>query len=46
MAPMMGGVFYEEDMELKKNKEKNEKVVGYTQHSTFQERLNRETKYK
>ena len=37
--------FYEKDMELK-NKEKNEKVVGYTQHSTFQERLNRETKYK
>ena len=46
MAPMTGGGFHEEEKELKMNEKKNDKVVGYTQHSTFQERLNRETKYK
>ena len=43
---MTGGGIHEEDNELKKNQKKNDKVGGYTQHSTFQERLNRETKYK
>ena len=43
---MTGCGIHEEDKDLKKNEKMNEKVGGYTQHSTFQEWLNRETKYK